>query len=279
MSSAVATVSRPSSVMPPHDEDRQKLLDEATAGFRQSYKRIQAIIDQTETADIRHRHEIGVILTEMEDDKDADTSYGSAAIERMSALIDRGRCTVYNSLRFARVYTSEEVDELCKARNARNQPLSWTHVVHLLVVPRKDVRERLLRQCLEGNWTESQLLEHVKEKGGGRRGSSNAGRPSVRPTTLRGFVNNQVTLLSQTINRVDKVWAGKEKPTDQSFIDMLKSADPEELSRVGLEELTTHYDNLVMRMTSLSREVKNQISRAKKLKKKPVDLSEEDTGE
>ncbi len=254
-------------------EDKNKLLTEATAGFKRAYKEVRAVLSSAEMSVIDSRYKAGKLMVDM---RDNHSKHGPKALERMELLIGRDRALIYNCVRFVEFYSDDDVKELKKLRNSTGAPLTWTHVVHLLVETDKEKHEKAKALCLENSWSSQKLLSYIQASNGGKK-SSSAGKPMSRPSSFRGFIEQQLAIFDNVISRYKKVWAGTEKPGDVTFADLLKKASISDLNQASVDPLLKMYDEVIMIVTSLSREVRAELDfRNKAFKPAHVDLDDEE---
>ena len=82
----------------------------------------------------------------------------------------------------ARVYTQDELDELCRLRRPNGLPLQWGYVPHLLIIADKKERQAMQRRAIEQGWTAPQLARAVSKR---YRTESAHGRPMKEPVTAK----------------------------------------------------------------------------------------------
>lgn len=249
----------------PEDIARKKVMEEANEEFVDVLDKVKGLLAAEGLGIIKSRYKIGEIL---EDASKEENRYGTKFIQRMEIALGYERDVIYQSLRFRNRFTESEVEELMGLRSRAGNPLLWTHVVHLSMVSDAEERDKLKQLTLNGNWSPSQLLSYIQKKQGGKR-NPRGGKPLARPKSLKGFVDQQVAILDQLLKRKSKVWAGKEKDTDQSFFDVLTSTPPEKVDPSllsELEQLERKYETVSMEMDNMATELlkaRKKVERAR----------------
>ena len=85
---------------------------------------------------------------------------------------------------FARVYTVEQLDELCALRTPGGMPLPWRYVQQLLMVPPGEVRDALQRKAAKRGWGLEELAAAIPGKVRRKQTRCKGGRPFLRPRTV-----------------------------------------------------------------------------------------------
>jgi hypothetical protein len=253
------------------DAARRKILEEANDDFKGLYGQVRNLLTSEGIGIIKSRYEIGVLL---EEGCDEENKYGSKFIQRMETILGYEKDVIYQSLRFRKRYSEDEVETLLGLRNNAGDPLLWTHIVHLLQATDSVERAKLQQLTLENSWSPPQLLSYIQKKQGGKR-NPGGGRPMARPKSLKGFVDQQIAVLDQLLSRKDKVWAGKEKDTDQSFFDLLNNTPWEKIDAsvlTELEQLEQRYEKASMELDNMATEI---LKARKKVERSKIKADEE----
>lgn len=259
----------------PDDVARRKVLEEANEEFKGLYGQVRSLLTSEGIGIIKSRYDIGVLL---EEGCNEENKYGSKFIQRMETILGYEKDVIYQALRFRKRYNEDDVDTLLGSRNKTGDPLLWTHIVHLCTVSDSEEREKLQQLTLDNSWSPTQLLTYIQKKQGGKR-NSGAGRPMARPKSLRGFVDQQTAVLDQLLSRKDKVWAGKEKDTDQSFFDVLNNTSWEKIDTsmlTELERLEQKYEKASMEMDNMATEILKARKKVERSKSRANEDNEEE---
>lgn len=260
----------------PADAERSKILAEANEDFIEMYNKIRDKFIAEELTIFESRYEIGRMIDEM---KKNEIDYGSKCVERMQTLIGFDRSIIYMSWLFYEKYSENEMKELVSLRNKNGEPLTWTHITYLIRVQDKDVREQLQQTCLDNNWSPADLTSYIQMRKGGAK-QSNGGKPMARPKSINGFIEQQQTALDQLLRRKDKVWAGAEKPGDQSFFDTLRTVPLEKIDAdlvTDLSILQSKYEEASLELANMATDIKKariRLEQAKQRNKTEIDDEE-----
>lgn len=222
-------------VVAPSVAAKTKILSEANEAFKDMYDKIEETLLAEQQNVIRARYQIGELVYDMSVD---EQKYGSRCIERMEEVVGYDRTVIYNSLSFVKKYSKEEMEELISLTTVAGRPLLWTHVTHLLRVTDNNVREDLIDMIIDKDLSPTELLDTIQQmqnKPIGR--TSNAGKPMARPKSIKGFIEQQWTLIEQLLRRKDKVWAGTEKQGDRSFFDTIADTPTDKIGPETVEQL------------------------------------------
>lgn len=239
---------------------RQQILEDANEQFLETYKEIKTCLDSEEAKIFENRYNIGL---KVEDMAKLESEYGSKPVDRMAELLGSGKDVIYQSLLFVQRFDYAEMTELTKIRNRDGDPILWTHLTHLIRVVDRDVRQSLLKKCVDNSWSPAELLQAIQTQKGGKSNPS-AGKPLARPKNIKGFIDQQVTYLDQLLKRKEKVWAGQEKPGDSSFLDLINSTPTSEFNPKLLDEiesLNSKYESASLALEAMSTELTKVVRR------------------
>jgi hypothetical protein len=169
------------------------------------------------------------------------------------------------------------MEKLLTIRTKNGQPLLWTHVTHLIRVQEVDVREELTQMVVDNDLSPTDLLNMIqKMQGKTSKPASNAGKPMARPKSLRGYIDQQWTLLEQLLKRKNKVWAGKEKKDDKSFFDMIDATPVDKIDvsiLTEMEQLQKLYEKVSFELDAFADDLLKIRKRIESEKVKPDEPS------
>jgi hypothetical protein len=127
-----------------------------------------------------------------------------ATIARLADRQGVTRDLVWKAADFARRYTPEELEKLCRLRTPARMPLSFSHVRRLLAVKDRRKRARLQTQAAREGWTQEELAAEVIAVQG-RRGQG--GRAPSQPKTLTAVLRQISGRSRSWLSRYDKAWS------------------------------------------------------------------------
>jgi hypothetical protein len=98
--------------------------------------------------------------------------------------------TVREAIRFARAYSRDELEQLCRYRTSREMPLGWNRVRLLMRLKDKQRRAKLERRAAREDWTAERVEAEVQKVAGvtTRVGGGHRGRPFDGPRSLEDGV-------------------------------------------------------------------------------------------
>lgn len=120
---------------------------------------------------------------------DQEARYGANAVGRVARVLSCERSVLDKAMHFYRDFPPKKLEHLLKLRmKVSGEPVTYTHVVHLLSVVDEARRDRLLRECVENDWTAEELHYNIRvshrEETGQTRLAHAGGRPRKVPTTI-----------------------------------------------------------------------------------------------
>ena len=138
-----------------------------------------------------------------------DGPLDAATLRQLDEETGYGFDNIRKARLFARVYTEEQLDELCALRTPRGMPLPWRHVQQLLMVPPGEGRDALQRKAAERGWGLEELAAAIPGKV--RRGQTRreGGRPFLRPRTVADGLRRIARHGDEWLRRYgSKAWSG-----------------------------------------------------------------------
>ena len=110
---------------------------------------------------------------------------------------------------FARLYTPEQLDALCRLRTPSGRPLPWRHVRQLLMLPPGAAREALQRKAAERGWGLEELDAAIPGKVRREQTRREGGRPFVGPRTVADGLRRIVRHGDEWLRRYgSRAWSG-----------------------------------------------------------------------
>ncbi len=110
---------------------------------------------------------------------------------------------------FARLYTQEQLDELCSLRTPSGMPLPWRHVRQLLMLSAGEGREALQRKAAERGWGLEELDAAIPRKVRRKQTRREGGRPFLRPRTVADGLRRIARHGDEWLRRYgSKAWSG-----------------------------------------------------------------------
>lgn len=123
----------------------------------------------------------------------------------------------YKTRAFARLYTKDELRELCGARDSHGNPLGWAHVRELFVFKNneddKTKRKKLQTQAVENGWTVDELKERIRKVRGGSR--KRGGAP-FKYTTAKASVADLLRWADEARRYLDGLFRPVDAQSDPS---------------------------------------------------------------
>lgn len=154
-------------------------------------------------ASLDYYREYGQQVEQVANDQD---TYKSGAITLLSTALEVSESTLYKAAAFFRNYTDPEFAALCQLRTSTNDALTWSHVLHLLLVADKAVRLRLQTQAARQSWSSDELKEAVDEHLGTENQRPGSGRPFVKPKSVLQGLRNYCAASAEYTRRNAQVW-------------------------------------------------------------------------
>jgi len=131
-------------------------------------------------AQLRAYHALGrEVLARIEGGK-----LDAATLRQLDAETGYGLDNIRKARVFARVYSKEQLDDLCALRTPSGMPLPWRLVRQLLMLPPGETRDALQRKAAERGWGLDELAAAIPRKQRLRQTRREGGRPFVRPGTV-----------------------------------------------------------------------------------------------
>jgi hypothetical protein len=199
------------------EEHRGQIWQNANGAFREKLSQMQNWFDREARASIKARWELGNLIKEIEDDcvNHQGRRYGIHAIEEISRFFGWDKTVIYNSLRLAKEYAEEEIDELCERRLPDGQLLSYSHLMSVITL-RREERKKLIDRAVEESWTSDQLARVVikgKESGNSQK-DDKRGRPIGKPRTFDLVLAQMEAFADDFMGRAVVVWDSEEHSLD-----------------------------------------------------------------
>ena len=127
------------------------------------------------------------------------------AFSLAKALGRNSTSLLYKARAFAWRYDKSELDWLCKQRDGRNMPLTWSHVVVLTSIDVKVYRKALVRQACQENLNHRELAAEVQKSEGRRR---SGGRPFSGSDSPKTAVRQLEAAAKRMEKMIEQVWLG-----------------------------------------------------------------------
>src|SRR5262245_36855923 len=92
---------------------------------------------------------------------------GRPKTEVIRAMAEKHRLTpdaIRKDERFAELYSTEDLEALCSLRGRDGKPLAYTHVIQLITVKNRRVREQLQRRAAREGLTAKDLSRVIQEQ-------------------------------------------------------------------------------------------------------------------
>jgi hypothetical protein len=135
-----------------------------------------------------------------------DHRCGGDLVKRIATALPMCRAFIYETLRFARAYKRDQVEELAARRTSASKPVTWSHMRVLFRLDDQAQRVKLLEQLIEKDWNVVELNEQVNEL---LRQDMQSGKPqrSAKPKNLDRAVAQQRDLVNRLLTLDEKVWS------------------------------------------------------------------------
>lgn len=242
-------------------ERRQTAIAKLDRPLLNIYEEVREEQTEVAQATLEAYWRVGTILKKVVDDSN---TYKRASIGLLADALGLGQDSLYKAISFREQYTDAQYESLRALRMPTGEPLTWTHVAHLLTVSDVQRREWFQANAAKLGWSSDALLQAIRADRPNDR-VPGSGRPFVQPKTiLEGFRNLAVTAADVT-RRSEAVWGpifekaeqAPDEEIDQELLDQLKrtaaSAD------TMLKAMSAHHE----RATALATRYADALERKK----------------
>ncbi len=189
--------------------------------------------------------------------------YSKGVIQGFAEKVDRSREYCDKARQFAEVYSKRDLENLCKLRNSKGNPLSTDHVRKLLRVEGGKLRRRLQVEAADNDWGSKRLAAEITKRIGK---SSEKRRGPTRPKTRHDALAHIEKMSDGWLRWFD----GLQEPGDEEL--GRQSATLEDLPKSVQQRLKRTISSIKKLLAeaeqSLNSERKKQGKRAKR--KKPA---------
>ena len=124
------------------------------AALRAKFTEVSRLLAAIVVADTKTRYDVGVIVAAIKAD---DLTYGARACEKLAAALDCSPASLYRNAIVAECWSRAEFTALLRRRDARGQPLSWTHWVVLASVDSESELARFVDEALDKSLSAREL--------------------------------------------------------------------------------------------------------------------------
>jgi hypothetical protein len=161
------------------------------------------------TSDLRRLHEAGTYIDKLVGEK----QYGSKAIEKLSAGLEKSAQQLSGFRKLAGQWTSSEIERMVEKAGTRGAGLTWHHLRSLLTIsPRqydseseaKAKRRELVDACIKEGWSTRQMQEAVQKE----LGREKAKRALVKPDDFEQGLEEFLQHSEAYLRRLEEVWFG-----------------------------------------------------------------------
>jgi len=158
-------------------------------------------------AQLRAYHALGrEVLARIEGGK-----LDAATLRRLDEETGYGLDNIRKARVFARVYSKEQLDDLCALRTPSGMPLPWRLVRQLLMLPPGETRDALQRKAAERGWGLDELAAAIPRKQRLRQTRREGGRPFVRPGTVADGLRRIARHGDEWLRRYgSRAWSGED---------------------------------------------------------------------
>src|SRR5262245_43230224 len=194
---------------------RRELLEAAPPSLRKEIDKIQKWFEREAKRSIQAYYELARIVKAIHDDVEEHHGkrYGAHALATVCQYFAFDESTIQAALRMAKLFTAEEIAEICEMRMADGQPLSYSHVRVLYAIHDRQQRRALLERAAAECWTSDDLgraVARAVNRGGGEAGArkpaDGRGRPLGVPRTFDAVLLQQGKVADDFLERSEKVW-------------------------------------------------------------------------
>jgi hypothetical protein len=204
------------------EEKRARILQDATPALRAELDWFQDWFDKEFRHSLLSRRELGNRYKKIYDDTTTGrNTYGVHAVEQISEYFGWDDGVIYNSMKFARLFTEEEVRHLTELRMPDGRLLSFTHIVQVLSIADRAKRKELIDQAVAEGWTSKQLAYEISPDLKPKKPiTDRRGRPLAIPRDFDAVLSQMESFADDFLNRADKVWQNERHSLDAKFIDL-----------------------------------------------------------
>jgi hypothetical protein len=215
------------------ESQREKIIDNMTPQFREKLEYFKNWYRNEASHSLRCRYELGLQVMELYDDEKNNNgnTYGRNAIGHVCKLLRWEDDLIRMALRFAKIYSKEELEQLCTKTLPSGEPLSWSHVRTLIPVTDAKQRQELLDKAVKEGLTCMELAQEVKNLMD-RPSVDGRGRPPRQPKDFDTAVAQQKKHCGDWDRRYFKVWA----PEDKSLVAHAAKLAPNEITEDHLRQ-------------------------------------------
>jgi hypothetical protein len=121
--------------------------------------------------------------------------YGARAVERLAAVLVYDKRLLHKAMQFYEAFPLKDLEDLLSHRmRVTKEPVTYVHIEQLLRIGDVAARKKMLKQCVENNWTPEELSYYVsvslRQLSGKPTETHAGGRPVKVPTTIVQLLHN-----------------------------------------------------------------------------------------
>ncbi len=175
-----------------------------TPALRRVFHEISDLVVSLSQNNFVFYHTVGAKVAEVSNEAKAE-KYGTEPVPRLAAAMGIDAGVLWSTMRLNRDYSLDEVKRLAglKTRDGR-AGVAWTHLVHLLTINDRSVRDKLIDQVVGEGLTVKELLAEIQRRFGTR---GRGGRPMTRPRTPFACLQQIAQISSTLVSRHEDVWS------------------------------------------------------------------------
>lgn len=180
--------------------------------------------------------------------------YGDGAVEQLAIALDISDSALYKAASFHRGWTDAEFKQLCETTTQTGDSLTWTHVLHLLLLSdNKKKRLHFQNAAAAHNWSSDELLQAIREDLGDNNRRPRSGRRFAKPKNCWQGLRNFCSTVDEYRRRDEQVY--------QEVFDHAATLPPDSVN----EEMVTQIERVYQQANGLMALATERNNAAKKL--------------
>jgi hypothetical protein len=215
------------------EAERKRILEKMNPACREKLAHFENWLRKEVDHTLRRRYELGLMAKELYEDekKNGGKLYGRNAIGRICEILCWDDGLIRLALRFVQSFTPEDLERLCGLVLPGGEPLTWSHVRALLVVPNVSQRKELLERTVAEGWTCTELALEIKNLPD-HPGKDGRGRPPRMPKDFDGVVAHQ----QESADKWDRLYTRLWGATKHSLATQAAKLPPEAVTEERLRQ-------------------------------------------
>ena len=225
---------------------RVEAIEKMPPALRARMTRVESAINDAVADNLRFYWNIGVICAEVRDSPETFTgSDGTPGLKLIEEALSTQARTLRNAMRFAEMYTREDLEWLIALENTETKfKLHWGHVTYLMSVQDAEKRTKFTEQAVEKMLDPRALHDLIKKR---TNRSGGHGRSHEMPKTVPAQLQQICNVSRAWVAKSTTVWNAEDVDAPSVFGNLLMLA-PEAIT----DEMVELAEDMLTVMTELS---------------------------